>query len=72
MLQLFAELMDGADTGGGDIKAFQTFALKIDSLVGVLKLPGMKGVGELKRGSQVSRALRKLPLDLMPSFLSTS
>ncbi|KAL0161429.1 hypothetical protein M9458_045154, partial [Cirrhinus mrigala] len=67
-LQRIAELMDGPSIITGDIKTFRMYALRVRSLVGMLRQLGKPGMVELRCGSHVSRLLSKLPHDLRSSF----
>ncbi|KAJ8387997.1 hypothetical protein AAFF_G00147880 [Aldrovandia affinis] len=67
-VQHIMELMDSPDVRSGDVKAFRLFALRVHSLVGMLKQEGRRGYVELQCGSHVSRLLGKLPHDLTVSF----
>ncbi|KAL1279515.1 hypothetical protein QQF64_026188 [Cirrhinus molitorella] len=67
-LQRIVELMDGPSISTGDIKTFRMYALRVRSLVGMLRQLGKPGFVELSCGSHVSRLLSKLPHDLRSSF----
>ncbi|KAJ7992730.1 hypothetical protein DPEC_G00281700 [Dallia pectoralis] len=60
-LKKIASVMDSPDVRRGDTAGFEKFALKIQSLVGMLRTLGQEGDIELRCGSHVARLLSKLP-----------
>ncbi|XP_049321160.1 uncharacterized protein LOC111190943 [Astyanax mexicanus] len=67
-LKKISMVMNAADIRQGDTKAFQSFALDVCALVGMLKTLGQEGAVELQCGSHVERLLSKLPTDLRSAF----
>ncbi|XP_041839808.1 uncharacterized protein LOC121638843 [Melanotaenia boesemani] len=64
-----AAILNSPDVKAGDYKAFQTFALRVDLLVGMLaSLEGPYGM-ELMSTGHVDRLLSKLPRYLRDSFV---
>lgn len=64
-LKKIAKVMDYCP--GGDIEAFDRFALQIRALVGMLETLG-DGESELRCGSHVERLLSKLPAEMRSGF----
>lgn len=64
-----AAILNSPDVRAGDSKAFQSFALRVDLLVGMLtSLEGPQGL-ELMSTGHVDRLLSKLPRHLRDSFI---
>ena len=55
-------------SGGGDVAAFEKFALQVQSLVGMMRTLGSEGEAELQCGSHVARLLSKLPPEQRAEF----
>ncbi|KAJ7997224.1 hypothetical protein DPEC_G00226750 [Dallia pectoralis] len=67
-LKKIASVMDSPDVRRGDTAGFEKFALKIQSLVGMLRTLGQEGDIELRCGSHVARLLSKLPPEMRSDF----
>ncbi|XP_056243730.1 uncharacterized protein LOC130176585 [Seriola aureovittata] len=67
-LKRIDSVMTSPDICRGDTAAFERFALRVQSLVGMLKTLGPAGEIELQCGSHVARLLSKLPLEMRSDF----
>ncbi len=67
-LNKIAAVMDSPDIQSGDIRSFESFALQVQALVGLLRTLGTEGEVELCCGSHVARLLTKLPPELRTAF----
>lgn len=67
-LNKIAAVMDSPDIQSGDTRSFESFALQVQALVGLLKTLGTEGEVELRCGSHVARLLTKLPPELRAAF----
>lgn len=64
-----AAILNSPDVKAGDPKAFQSFAIRVDLLVGMLSsLEGPNGI-ELMSTGHMDRLLSKLPRHLRDSFI---
>ena len=61
-------IMDLPNIRHGDGVAFDNFALRVHSLVGLLQTLGHEGAAELACGSHVERLLEKLPAEHYRQF----